>query len=123
LKSSPYYKNRLKRKPEQNIKEHPDEIKKYQEYMRATWFGENKTSVYFNYMKIGLLVDNTHNIKRAIKDIHKCNIFDDHLESINKKYKVLQERYPEVVNPILETLFPGFFRDIIREQYMKNITR
>ena len=44
------------------------------------------------------------------------------LEGINKKYKILEEKYPDIIKALLDTLFPSFFRDIIREEYMKNVT-
>ena len=122
LKASPYYKYQLKRKPKQNSKEHPDQIKNYGEYMREIWFGEDRTTDYFNFMKNRLLVDATHNIRESIKDINKCQIFDDELEGIKKKYKILEKKYPAIIDAILETLFPRFFRDIIKEKYMNNVT-
>ena len=57
-----------------------------------------------------------------------------HIESIcaSLNYKVLlcnslnridkEKKYPEIIAAILETLFPRFFRDIIKEEYMNNVT-
>lgn len=42
------------------------------------------------------------------------------LEEIETKDK--EKKYPEIIAAILETLFPRFFRDIIKEEYMNNVT-
>jgi hypothetical protein len=123
LKNSLLYRYRLRKYPTfDNRGQQPDQIETFQRWMKEIWFGKDRSKDYFKNMKSGLLVDDADNVRRSVKDIYKCNIFDDNLNSINDKYKILQEKYPEVVEAILDTLFPRFFRDIIREEYKKNVT-
>lgn len=122
LKSSSAYDYRLKRSPTFNNRgQQPDQIKNFQKWMRETWFGKDKTSVYSDFIKRGLLPDVDRELERAVRDIYKCSIFDDEFNGINDKYKTLEVKYPEIIGAILDILFPEFFKDIIRE-YKKNVT-
>ena len=126
LKNSQLYRYRLRRYPTfDNRGQQPDQIKTFQRWMKEIWFGKDTSKEYFNNMKSRLLVDAADiadNIRRSVKDISKCNIFDDELNSINKKYQILKEKYPDVIEALLDIIFPVFFRDIIREEYKKSVT-
>ena len=77
FEKSSFYDYRLKRNPTfDNKGQQPDQINTFQDWMREIWFGKDKASIHFNFIKRGLLPDIDHELKRAITDIHKCNIFD-----------------------------------------------
>ncbi len=58
-------------------------------------------------------------LERAIKNIYNYEIFDAGLKHINKKYRILTEKYPDIIEAILDLLFPSFFIDIIRKENKK----
>jgi hypothetical protein len=101
-----------------------EQIDEYEKYMKI-WFGVRKAyhSIDIFRGRFSLTNDDANKrLERAMIDIYKHSILDDELKCINTKYKVLEKKYPDVVEAILDTLFPKFFRDIIREEYMKNVT-
>jgi hypothetical protein len=97
-------------------------IKAYKKTMEK-WFGKQLIrNLHFSSIKEILTSSFDKEFERAIKDIHKCQIFDDKLEGINKKYKILEEKYPMIVKALIDILVPDYFRYTIREEYMKNVT-
>ena len=139
LKKSSFYRYRLMKHPTyDNTGKLPDLIKTFLEWMRGVWFGEERTSFllgattgiiiedktteHLKYFAKGLFGDVDREVKGAIEDIKKCQIFDDKLEDINDKYNILEEKYPEVIHAIIDLLFPKFFMDIIRHWNIKNIS-
>ena len=98
-----------------------EQINEYEKYMNI-WFGSRKAyhSIDIFRGRFSLTNDDANKrLERAMIDIYKHSILDDELNNINKKYQIVEKKYPDTIDAILEILFPKFFRDVIREEYMK----